>query len=90
MNYSIHDLEKHFEVRREEAALLFIFLTLLPPGESFTCMNGRVEKLTEETFQLRVDNAVLHKVADGFLSGTTQNEYDEVFSERDGVDGEDD
>jgi hypothetical protein len=82
LKYSIHDLKKHFNIRREEAALLFIFLTLLPPHSSLDFLNGKIEKLTEDTFRLCIDSTVLHKVAEGFLSGTVRDEYDEVFSER--------
>ena len=78
MSYTLNDLEKHFRVSKEEGALLFVYLTLLPPGESVDFLNGRIEKLTEDTLRLCVDQAIYHQVADGFLIEKI-DDYDEMF-----------
>ena len=78
MDLSFEALEKHFDVRQEEAALFFIFLTLIPPGEHVSFLNGRIEKLTDDTFQLCVDTDTLHEIADNFLIETV-NDYTDIF-----------
>ena len=78
-NYTLNDLEQHFEVKKEEAALVFIFLTLLPPGASLTLLNGQIEKITEDTFRLIVDKNTYHRIADDFLTEGVED-YEEIFS----------
>ena len=77
-NYTLNDLEKYFEVRKEEAGLLFIFLTLLSPGSSISFFNGQIEKLTEDTFRLVIDKDTYNRVADDFLVEGIED-YNEIF-----------
>ena len=87
MDYSLQDLEKHFNVKKEEAALLFIFLTLLAPGNSVTFLNGRIEKMTEETFKLCIDFETYREIADDFLL-EKKEVYNEIFPCEENLDAE--
>jgi hypothetical protein len=78
MQYSISDLEKHFDVKKEEAALLFIFLTLLPPGAVLPVPNGQIEKLTEDTFSLHIDSSTYQRIAEKYLA-TEVDDYTQMF-----------
>ena len=78
--YTLSDLEKHFEVHKEEAALVFVFLTLLPPGASISFFNGQIEKITEDTLRLIIDTDTYHRIADDFLTESTEH-YNEIFEE---------
>ncbi len=79
MNYTIHDLTKHFEIKKEEVALLFLFLTLIPPGETVEAFNGAIKKITETTFELSINEKTLRKIADDFLMEEESDDYDKVF-----------
>lgn len=80
MSYTLKDIEKHFGIKEEEGALLFTFLTFLPPGEDIKFINGRIEKITEDTLKLCIDNATYHQVAEGFLIENV-DEYPDLFSD---------
>lgn len=80
MEYNLSDLEKHFKIKREETALFFIFLSLLPPGTCFKALNGRIEKVTEETFKLCIDTSTYHEIADDFLV-EEKDDYSTIFPE---------
>ena len=86
MDISLNDLEKHFGVKKEEAMLVFVFLTLLSPGNSLSFLNGRIEKVNEETFRLVIDSDLYHVIADNFLIETLKrdtssslNDYNSIF-----------
>lgn len=86
MDISLNDLEKHFSVKKEEAMLVFVFLTLLSPGNSLSFLNGHIEKLNEDTFRLIIDSDLYHVIADNFLIETLEsttkspfNDYNEIF-----------
>ena len=79
MDLSLNDLEKHFNVKKEEGALLFVFLTLLAPGGCITFLNGRIEKVSEDTLKLRVDESTYHLIANDFLTEEV-DDYDQIYS----------
>ena len=59
---------------------MFVFLTLLPPGASISFLNGQIEKVTEDTLRLIIDANTYHRIADDFLTESTEH-YSEIFEE---------
>lgn len=88
MDFTLDDLRKHFDVKKEEAALLFVFLTLLPPGNSVSFLNGRIDKLNEDTCGLVIDKSTYHTIAEDFLVQET-DAYSELFGESDEEESDD-
>lgn len=86
MDITLNDLEKYFEVQKEDAALLFVFLTLIPPGNSVNFLNGRIDKISEDTLKLCVDDNVYRNVSNDFIVTETTDEYDVIFNEEDSED----
>ncbi len=79
MDISLNDFEKHFSVKKEEATLVFVFLTLLSPGTSLSFLNGRIEKINEDTFRLVIDSDIYHTIADDFLLESFEDDYKTIF-----------
>ena len=75
---TIQELERHCDINRREAAIFFLYLCMMPPGDSFTVQNGRVEKIDETTLKLVVDEKTISRVAEDFLDEKVED-YDDVF-----------
>lgn len=75
---TLDELEKRFQIRKHEAGMFFLMLTMLPPGDSFEAINGRIEKVDESTLKLVIDTKVFENIANDFVEEDVSG-YEEMF-----------
>ena len=78
MKITLDDLVSRFHMQKHEAGMFFLMLAMLPPGGVFDAVNGRIEKVDEETLKLVVDEKTFKNAADDFMEETVET-YDNMF-----------
>lgn len=78
MKITLDDLINRFKIKKHEAGMFFLMLTMLPPGGVFEAINGKIEKVDETTLKLSVDNDIFKMVANDFINESVSG-YEEMF-----------
>lgn len=78
MKVTLDELVSKFQIKKHEAGMFFLMLTLLPPGGSFESINGRIEKVDEETFKIKIDEKVFDNLSNDFIEESVSG-YEEMF-----------
>jgi hypothetical protein len=65
-------LLEQYGLTRQHLMSLFLYLAFLPAGKEVYVPNGRIQKTTEDTFQLIVDDGTINAVAEEFMTRHTE------------------
>jgi hypothetical protein len=78
MKITLDELVSRFQIQKHEAGMFFLMLTMLPPGGVFEAVNGRIEKVDEETLKLVIDEKTFALASNDFIDESVSS-YDEMF-----------